>query len=177
MISNGTWMTVGKLVAPLGLRGEIKINPRSDFPERFTQPGKRWLQKTKNHEPYEIKLLSGRQLPGKKIFVVRFEGINNRTEAQLLIGNNLLVPTSHRPKLAKGEFHLLDLVGLEARLNPDEPGIGKVSDLKSAGNDLLEIELTEGRKVLIPLVQEIVPLIRVNEGWLLLTPPKGLLEL
>ena len=43
----------------------------SDFPERFTQQGKRWLQKTKDHEPYEIELLSGRQLPGKKNFVVR----------------------------------------------------------------------------------------------------------
>ena len=147
MSSNETWMTVGKLVAAHGLRGEIKINPRSDFPERFTQPGKRWLQKTKEHDPYEIELLSGRQLPGKKIFVVRFEGVKSRTEAEVLIGNNLLVPTSHRPKLAKGEFHLLDLVGLEAKLNPNEPAIGKVSDLKNAGNDLLEIQLKEGRKV------------------------------
>ena len=177
MIDNTTWMTVGKLVAPHGLSGEIKVNPLSDFPERFTQSGKRWLQKTKDHEPYEIELLSGRQLPGKKIFVLHFAGVNNRTEAELLIGNNLLVPTSQRPKLAKGEFHFLDLVGLEARLSPDEPAIGKVSNLRSAGNDLLEIELTEGRKVLIPLVQEIVPLIKVKEGWLLLTPPKGLLEL
>ena len=176
-MSNETWMTVGKLVAPHGLRGEVKINPRSDFPERFTQPGKRWLQKTKNHEPHEIELLSGRQLPGKKIFIVRFKGVTSRNEAQLLIGNNLLVPSTHRPKLAKGEFHLLDLVGLEAKLNTDEPAIGKVSNLRSAGNDLLEIELTGGRKVLIPLVEEIVPLIKVKEGWLLLTPPKGLLEL
>ena len=177
MINKETWMTVGKLVAPHGLRGELKVNPMSDFPERFTQPGKRWLQKTKVHEPHEIELLSGRQLPGKKMFVVHFKGVNNRTEAESLIGNNLLVPTSHRPKLAKGEFHLLDLVGLEARLNPEKPAIGKVSDLQNAGNDLLEIELTEGRKVLIPLVEEIVPLIKINEGWLLLTPPKGLLEL
>ena len=177
MIGNDTWMIVGKLVSPHGLRGEIKINPKSDFPERFTQPGKRWLQKTKGHSPYEIELLSGRKLPGKEVFIVRFEGINNRTEAESLIGNNLLVPMSQRPKLAKGEFHLLDLVGLEARLGPDQTAIGTVTDLNSAGNDLLEIKLIEGRKVLIPLVKEIVPLIKVSEGWLLITPPKGLLEL
>ena len=177
MICNEAWLTVGKLVAPHGLRGEIKINPSSDFPERFTCPGKRWLQKTKENEPHEIELVSGRQLPGKEVFIVRFAGINNRNEAELLIGTSLLVPTSHRPKLCEDEFHLLDLVGLEARLEPEGPAVGKVSNLTSAGNDLLEIELAEGRKVLIPFVKEIVPDIKITEGWLLLTPPDGLLEL
>ena len=107
MISNEAWLTVGKLVAPHGLRGEIRINPSSDFPERFTRPGKRWVQKINENQPNEISLLSGRQLPGKKVFVVRFAGINSRNEAQLLIGSFLLVPINDRPKLDKNEFHYL----------------------------------------------------------------------
>ena len=82
-----------------------------------------------------------------------------------------------RPELAEGEFHLLDLVGLEARLAADSPAIGTVSDLMSGGNDLLEITTANGRKVLIPFVEAIVPEVKLKEGWLLLTPPPGLLEL
>ena len=177
MIDNVDWLTVGKLVTPQGLRGEVRIKPCSDFPERFTRPGKRWLKKKTDNEPIEIELLSGRQLPGKEIFIVRFAGINNRIEAESVMGSNLLVPTHDRPKLAANEFHLLDLVGLEARLNPKGPLIGKVTNLTSAGNDLLEIELLKGKKVLIPFVTAIVPVVELKEGWILLTPPPGLLEL
>ena len=80
-------------------------------------------------------------------------------------------------KLNADEFHLLDLVGLEARLKPEGPLIGKVTNLISGGNDLLEIKLLEGRTVLIPFVKAIVPSVELKKGWILLTPPPGLLEL
>ena len=177
MISNDVWLTIGKLVSPQGLRGEIRVKPLSEFPERFTKPGKRWLKKKEQNEPLEIDLLSGKQFPGKEIFVVRFADVNNRNQAEALIGDKLVVPSSHRPKLAANEFHLLDLIGLEARLQPEGPSIGHITNLTSAGNDLLEIELIEGRKVLIPFVQSIDPKLKLKEGWLLITPPPGLLEL
>ena len=109
MVDKHKWITVGKLVAPQGLKGEIRVNPSSDFPERFTQKGNRWLQKG-TEAPKPIKLISGRQLPGKSIYIVRFLGIPSRTAAEKLIGQNLLVEANHRPELLTGEFHLLDLV-------------------------------------------------------------------
>jgi 16S rRNA processing protein RimM len=174
-----------------GLRGELRVNPASDFPERFTVPGTRWLR-GRNGPVKAIELMAGRQLPGKSLFVVRFEGINDRTAAEALVGQTLLVRADDRPDLADGEFHLLDLVGLEVRVNADgETGseavgsgavgsevIGTVTDLISGGNDLLEVELRDGgRRVLIPFVETIVPEVHLEEGWLLLTPPPGLLEL
>ena len=48
------WMSIGEIVAPQGLKGDIRIKPSSDFPERFTKPGKRWIQKA-NELPTEIK--------------------------------------------------------------------------------------------------------------------------
>ncbi len=177
MINNEDWLTIGRLVAPQGLHGEIRVQPYSDFPERFTKPGKRWIKRKGSKELLEIELISGRPVPGKEVFVVRFGGMGNRTDTESLIDTTLLVPSSERPKLAENEFHLLDLVGLEARLNPEELPIGKVTDLTSGGNDLLEIQLLEGRKVLIPFVKEIVPVVDLKGGWLLITPPPGLLEL
>ena len=176
MFKEEDWLRIGQIVSPQGLDGKVRINPSSDFPERFTKPGPRWLQK-KLEGPKQIKLLSGRKIPGKSIYIISLEGIVNRTDAESIIGENLLVPSKDRPKLKNNEFHLLDLIGLEVRLIPEGPAIGKVKNLTSAGNDLLEIELLEGKKVLIPFVKAIVPEIKIKEGWLQLTPPPGLLNL
>ncbi len=56
MFEKDKWMSIGEIVAPQGLKGDIRIKPSSDFPERFTKPGKRWIQKA-NELPTEIKLL------------------------------------------------------------------------------------------------------------------------
>ena len=177
MAESDDWLSVGKIVGVQGLQGELRVNPASDFPERFTAPGPRWLRSRKGGEPTEIQLKKGRQLPGKSLFVVRLEGIDNRSAAQALVGQELLVAGDDRPELAEGEFHLLDLVGLEARLTTDGPAIGTVTDLISGGNDLLEIKTADGRKLLIPFVEAIVPEVQLEDGWLLITPPPGLLEL
>ena len=177
MAENEDWLSVGKIVGVQGLQGELRVNPASDFPERFTAPGPRWLRSRKESEPTEIQLKKGRQLPGKSLFVVRFEGVENRSTAEALVGQELLVSADDRPELADGEFHLLDLVGLEARLAADGPALGTVTDLISGGNDLLEITTTDDRKLLIPFVEAIVPEVQLDGGWLLLTPPPGLLEL
>jgi 16S rRNA processing protein RimM len=111
-------LVVGRLVAAQGLRGELRVLPLSDFAERFTVAGPRWLRRggaaaaTEPAQP--IELVAGRQLPGKELFVVRLAGIDDRTAAEALVGHELLVRASDRPPLAPGEFHLLDLVGLGA---------------------------------------------------------------
>ena len=188
-------LVVGTLVAAQGLAGELRILPRSDFPERFTQPGRRWLL-ARQGRPRAVELLGGRQLPGKSLFAVRLAGVSSRDAAEALVHQEFLVDASQRPKLAPGEFHLLDLVGLQVRLldaaaapsNPGEP-IGRVVDLIHGGNDLLAVELAPaasppaggqpapGRRVLIPFVEAIVPIVNLQEGWIGLTPPPGLLEL
>jgi 16S rRNA processing protein RimM len=133
-------LEVGRLVSAQGLQGELRLNPLSDFPERFTVPGQRWLQ-GRTGPAKAVTLLSGRQLPGRELYVLRLEGVNDRSSAEALVGHALLVPASDRPPLAEGEFHLLDLVGLEVRLRADGGVIGRVTDLLHAGNDLLEVEL------------------------------------
>jgi 16S rRNA processing protein RimM len=170
-------LVVGRLVAAQGLRGELRVLPLSDFPERFTRPGQRWLRQS-NGQPRPVQLVAGRPLPGKELFVIRLEACDSREAAEALVGQDLLVPASDRPRLAQGEFHLLDLVGLEARLLPAGEPLGRVTNLLHAGNDLLEVELAEsGRRILVPFVQAIVPQVELGEGWIGLTPPPGLLEL
>ena len=179
-------LVVGRIVAAQGLAGELRVNPMSDFPERFTQPGPRWLRRAgagAQPEPQAVTLTHGRQLPGKSLFVIRLEGIHTRNAAEALVGQELLVPATDRPKLAPGEIHLLDLVGLEVRLMDGSGGgngsaIGTVKDLIHAGNDLLEVELSAtGKTLWIPFVEAIVPQVELEQGWIGITPPPGLLEL
>jgi 16S rRNA processing protein RimM len=170
-------LEVGRLVAAQGLRGELRALPLSDFPERFTRPGRRWLR-CRQGEARAVQLLSGRRLPGRDLFVLRLAGIEDRATAEALVGHQLLVEASDRPPLEPGEFHLLDLVGLEVRLLPAATPIGTVTDLLHGGNDLLEIALNDGgRRLLIPFVEAIVPEVHPQQGWIGLTPPPGLLEL
>ncbi len=176
MIEKDKWMSIGEIVAPQGLKGDIRIKPRSDFPERFTKPGKRWIQKA-NELPTEIILKKGTIIPGKSIYVLSIEGVSNRSSAEGIVGWKLVVPVDSRPILSEEEYHYFDLIGLEARRGPKKTLIGHVTDLITGGNDLLEIELVEGKKVLVPFVQEIVPEIEIKEKWLLINPPPGLLEL
>ena len=176
MVEKDKWMTIGEIVAPQGLKGDIRIKPSSDFPERFTKPGKRWIQKT-DELPTEINLTKGILIPGKTIYILSIEGVSNRRSAEEITGWKLLIPIDSRPNLSEEEYHYFDLIGLEARKGPNKALVGHVTDLIKGGNDLLEIELIEGKKVLIPFVKAIVPEIEIKEKWLLITPPPGLLEL
>jgi len=138
-------LLVGRLVAAQGLGGELRVLPLSDFPERFTHPGPRWL-KARGQAAVPVRLRSGRQLPGRELFVVRLEGIDNRSAAEALVGQELMVPAGDRPPLAPGEFHLLDLVGLEVRLlGGGRPPVENVTPTQaSQDRDRIAGEAAEG---------------------------------
>ena len=102
---------IGTIVAPQGLQGELRVKTNSDFPQRFEQPGVRWLQIQSHQSPTEIELIRGKQLPGKNIFIVKLSGIDDRNQAETLRGGKLLIPKSERPQLEEDEYHVADLIG------------------------------------------------------------------
>ena len=79
MINHDEWLIVGLITSPQGINGKIKIKSLSDFEERFTEPGKRWIQKG-NETPIEFELTHGFKKPGKESFIITLKGINNRTQ-------------------------------------------------------------------------------------------------
>ena len=179
MINKKEWLTVGLITSCHGINGQVKIKSLSDFEERFLKPGIRWLQKD-DDPPSKIELISGFKQPGKEIFIVKFQGINSRNHAEQLKKFKILVKPDKLPKLQKEEFHLLELVNLEVKTFEDDElkKIGKVINLENEKNNLLVIELFQNqKKVLVPFVKEIVPLIDIKNNFLIINPPKGLLEL
>ena len=179
MIDHNEWLIVGLITSPQGINGEIKVKSLSDFEERFTKPGKRWLQKEREI-PSQLELTSGFKKPGKESFIIRFKEINNRNQAEKLKGYKILVKVDSIPQLNKDEFHLTQLVNLKVKIQKKKQLqiIGKIINLENEKNNLLVIELFKNnKKVLIPFVKEIVPIIDIQNKYIIITPPPGLMEL
>ena len=200
------WIEIGRIVAPQGLNGEVRVYPESDFPERFLVPGNRWLQNPQTGKIEETELLGGKYLPGKDLYVLRLANVKYRDQAEALRDYKLLVPDSDRPELEADEFHVADLLNLEVYHQETGENIGIVSEVYYAGNDLLEVTLhkqpepapepapdlsqisrrskRKAKKpkvvkpvtVLIPFVMEIVPVVDLENKRLEIIPPEGLLE-
>jgi 16S rRNA processing protein RimM len=182
------WLEIGKIVAPQGLDGEVRVYPNSDFPERFVQPGQRWLLRAGETAPQPIELLGGRYIEGKGLYVVEIAGVEDRSQAETLRGCLLMVPESDRPPLGEDEYHVLDLLGLEVFMQESGERVGTVVDVISAGNDLLQVQLDQDygdkgdkgdkvKKVLIPFVKAIAPVVDLEAKRIEIAPPPGLLEL
>ncbi len=179
MINHNEWLIVGVITSAHGIKGEMKVKSLSDFDERFTKAGKRWLQK-ESEIPTEYELISGSKKPGKESFIIRLREINNRNEAENLKEHKVLVKVNSIPKLNKDEFHLSELINLKVKILEKKQLniIGKIINLENEKNNLLVIKLLKNnKKVLIPFVKEIVPVVDINNQFIIITPPPGLLEL
>ncbi len=201
------WLEIGTIVASQGLKGELRIYPNSDFPERFEKQGQRWLQRPGETQPQPVELQRGRYVPGKGIYIVKLAGIETIEQAEALRDSRLLVSKSDRPKLGEDEYHVMDLLNLEVFNQLTGEAVGIVVDVIPAGNDILEVQLhaqpepapakpeapipnrtskqrkpkrkTESKPatVLIPFVKAIAPVVDLQSGRIEITPPAGLLEI
>ncbi|GAB4224562.1 MAG: ribosome maturation factor RimM [Stanieria sp.] len=201
------WLEIGTIVAPQGLKGELRVYPSSDFPERFLEPGIRWLQEPETGKIEEIELVRGRYLAGKNLYIITIDGVEDRDTAEALKGAKILVEQDDLPELAEDEYHVSELIGLEVYHQETSEKIGVVTNLFTAGNDLLEVRLEQQpvqtekpihdlsqisrrtkRKqfrpkpnkpvtILIPFVKEIVPIVDLETGRIEINPPTGLLEI
>ncbi|MEA5582906.1 ribosome maturation factor RimM [Nodularia harveyana UHCC-0300] len=185
------WLEIGKIVAPQGLSGELRVYPESDFPERFEVPGTRWLWHPGDQEPQPVELLSGRYVEGKNLCIISLAGVTNRNDAEALRDYKLMVPASDRPQLGEDEYHVTDLIGMLVFMQESGELVGEVVDVIPAGNFLLEVKLHQQnpdvesetsqpqspKKLLIPFVKAIAPVVDLPSRRIEITPPPGLLEL
>jgi 16S rRNA processing protein RimM len=175
------WMEIGSIVGAQGIKGEVKVYPNSDFPERFERAGERWLWGSQDLQPRSIQLTKGYEIPGKGLYVVQLAGIDNRSQAENLRGQMLLLPTTDRPKLSSGEYHSQDLIGLPVFHQVTGLEIGIVADIFSAGHEILVVSAIQANgktaEAMIPFVKEIVPIVDLANRRIEILPPPGLLEL
>lgn len=165
-------LQVARIGKPHGLRGEVTVQLFTDAPEERFEPGAIFRVEPAAQGPLTVS--SARW--NKEILVLGFEEVPDRNAAELLRGAKLFIESDETADDDGDAWYEHELVGLEARVGSDV--VGRVTGLRTMTvQDLLIIERSDGEEILVPFVEEIVPEVDVEAGFVLLTPPEGLLEL
>lgn len=181
---------VARIGKPHGIRGEVTVELFTDSPEdRFARGETLTIENFQAGSPLTritptgtLTVVSARW--NKKILVVRFEEITNRNDAEIM-RNTRLVFEAQAAEEEEG-YYEHDLVGLpvwnindvpEGELPSGDP-IAKVTGLQTMPvQDLLLLELANGQEAMIPFVEQLVPEVDLEEKFVLIDPPAGLLNL
>ena len=149
-------IVLGRITAPFGVRGWVKIQPFGDDPDSWMRMPSWWLgadEKAADEgwQAHEIKDCT----PHGKGLVAHFDGIDDRNAAEKLIGLYVGAPREALPTTAGDEFYWADLVGLEV-VNLADERLGHVADLLSGGaHEVLRVR-TGDKERLLPFVAAVV---------------------
>jgi 16S rRNA processing protein RimM len=166
-------VVVGRVGRAHGLRGELAVEVRTDDPESRLAPGA--VLRTDPAAAGPVTVATGRVHSGR--LLLTFEGVADRSAAERLRGVLLLadVDPAERPADPE-EFYDRQLVGLRVETGRGET-VGEVGDvLHLPGQDVLAVRRPDGSEALVPFVAEIVPVVDVDAGRLVVSPPPGLLD-
>ncbi|HEX7185714.1 MAG TPA: ribosome maturation factor RimM [Thermoanaerobaculia bacterium] len=164
-------VTVGRVLRPQGLRGELVVQVLSDVPGRL-EPGSALLATFEGRPSRPLKVAGSR--PHKSGAVVRFEGVGDRDGAEELRGALLEVERSQVPEAPPGTYYHYELMG--CRCLEGGRDLGEVVDLVEDGGGLLLIVSDGERRVPIPFVGSFLREVDVERGVIELDLPPGLLE-
>ena len=165
-------LQVARIGKPHGIRGEVTVQLFTDAPEERFEPGAVFRVEPAAQGPLTV--VSARW--NKDILVLGFKEVPDRNAAELLRGAKLFIESDDTGDDDGDAWYEHELVGLEARVGDEV--VGTVSALRTMTvQDLLVIERADGEEILVPFVEEIVPEVNVEAGFVVLTPPEGLLEL
>ncbi len=168
------YVIVGLIVGVHGLRGEVKIEPHTDFPERFGVDTT--LLMGDDLTPVTIR----QSRPHKQNMLVHFEGIRGREAAESLRGGWLFIPEDEVLDLEEDSYWIHDIVGLTVQTTAGDV-LGSVTDVMETGANDVYIVRTQpgvngGRDLLLPAIEEVVQQVDVEAGLLVVDLPEGLLD-
>lgn len=157
---------LGRIGAAHGLRGEVRIEIRTDDSARLAA-GTTVL--TDDPLVGELTVSQLRQASGKA--TIAFEQVNDRDDAEAMRGLLILAPAQDEDDA----WYPSDLAGLAAR-GQDGRALGEVLEVRAMpAHDVLVLREPSGARTLVPFVRSIVPVVDVAGGFVVLAPPGGLL--
>ena len=164
---------VGRIARPHGLKGQVVINPETDFvEERFAIGATVWIRSASGEE--RLTVASIRVQNGRP--VVGFEGFTRIEDVERLAGLELRVPESALQPLQPGRYYEYQLVGCTVETTSGRV-VGTVDAVEgSAGATRLVMNGPRG-EILIPLAVDICVDVDVANKRILIRAPDGLLEL
>jgi 16S rRNA processing protein RimM len=162
------WMLVGVVAAPVGVRGEVKIDLYTDFPDRFTQLTEIYVGD--GHRP--MRLAGSRRHAGR--VALRFVDVPDRDAADALRGQPLYIPRSQAMPLPEGHYYHDQIIGLRAVSTAGED-LGVIEAILPTGSNDVYVARDGTRELLIPAIRDVVRDIDLDAGTLTVEPIEGLL--
>lgn len=171
------YVTLGKIIAPHGLKGALKVFLLSDFPERFLELEQLFLltdpDAAKAQGPFHVENIQ--HVKGKQ-YLLFLKELKTRTAAEALEKRFIGIPATAAEELPEDTFYARDLIGFAVT---DTAGhtLGQVSQVIQSHQDLIVVQTPDAKEHWIPFVVELVPEVDVPGRRLVIAPVEGLLEL
>jgi 16S rRNA processing protein RimM len=165
---------VGWIARPHGLRGEVLVNPETDFVEERFQPGA-VLFISRAGSLDAIRIDASRVHLGRPL--VKIAGVETLSEAEGLAGLELRVPIAELHDLPPGHYYEHELRGCRVQLVEGRT-VGVVDRVERASGTSCLVAVTDaGAEILVPLAEEICVAVDLSARLILVRPPEGLLAL
>ena len=166
-------VTIGKILRPRGVRGELKVLSLTDIPDRFESLNVVCAYAPKA-EPRQLEI---EHVAYYKGFVyIRFKGYDSIEKAQELVGAALQVDRAESPELPEGLYYHFEIIGAEV-FTDEERYLGKVVDILETGASDVYVVRDGKQEYLIPSHPEVVTEIDRERRKIRVHPLEGLLDL
>ena len=165
------FLRVGVISSTHGIRGEVKVYPTTDDPERFLNLDEVILDTGREHKILEIE--------GVKFFknqvILKFKGYDNINDIEKYLKKDLLVDREHAVELGENENFIADLIDMEV-VTDEGKVLGTLTDVIETGaNDVYVVEDTKGAEVLLPAIKECILDVDVEKNVMTIHLMKGLI--
>ena len=145
-------LKVGVITTTHGVRGEVKVYPTTDEPERFLDLEYVLLDTGKELRRLDIKNVRF----FKNLVILKFDGIDNINDIEQYVKKDLCVTRENAVKCEPGEYFICDLIGLDVITDEGEH-IGKLTDvLETGANNVYEVTADNGKTILIPVIDQCI---------------------
>ncbi len=164
-------LTVGEIVAPFGLAGEMKVRLETDFPDRFSRL-KQVCVRSLNGDGKLCTVTGTRQHKGQVL--LKLLGITRIEEAEPLRNYLVQIRTAEAVELPENEFYIHSLIGCDVILE-DGSKLGPLTSiLRGIANDVYVVGSGKS-EILLPVIKDVVKRVDLESRIIVVTPTPGLL--
>lgn len=164
-------LQVGVITQTHGVRGEVKVFPTTDDPQRFKQLKHVVLDTGKETLPLEIQSVKF----FKQFVILKFKGIDNINDIERYKRCPLLVEREDAVELEEDEYFIADMIGMEV-VTEDGESFGTLKDVMETGaNDVYVIGSSEHGEVLVPAIRECILDVDIKERKMKIHLMEGLI--
>lgn len=147
--SEPDFLAVGRVLRPHGVRGEVRVEIHTDFPERFALYKTLYLGPT--HIPYALE--SHRFHQGRVL--LKFRGIDDRNMAEGLRTQWVSIAAQDAAPLKQGEMYLHQMLHLQV-VTAEGEALGQVSEIIETGANPVYVVRGQAGDILIPDTEEVI---------------------